>query len=459
MGDRLYVDVSCVRIQAYLGRTTQLRGRRGASAAIAAATRFDPTGPCPFPGASFHEDAGEADGVVNLVVDSPGDTPDATARALAGHVFRRMRALLPAAQFQAVWGMGASYLDAHHRGIGPRLRRGDVVADLPAVPELPYAKVCEQCHLGPAERQIHLGGDESPFVCPDCVMRFDPGTRREARTAERELAETLAITGAATDMAALARLGATDGNRNQVATVFVDGNAFGDFFEHLATGGQRLDAATKGAISKALNAHTRTALAEAVFAVSSDADGGVLCAVPHLVGGDDVLVGLPADRAWMFIRQYLAEFDVRVAETRTLAAAHVADLPHLSASAGLVFAHASHPFHLVVEEAARQLAAAKSLVRGREASVAFADLTTGDHGPPVRLADLDAYADRLTALAGLPPAARQNLAVALRRAPDDTTALRNHAARLGRTAVLDPFLAEGSPIDLAHALTTTRWWT
>ncbi|MGW2320094.1 Cas10/Cmr2 second palm domain-containing protein [Streptomyces sp. NPDC001680] len=459
----LYLDVSCVRIQSYLSRTTQLKGRRGASAAIAAATQLDADAGRELlralPGVAANTEAGEADGVINLVVQdtSVTDSTDTTAREIARTVFRRLRALLPAAEFQAVWATGPSYLDAHHNGIGPRLARGDVLSDLPPVPELPYARPCGMCHLDPAAGTLRLGPDDEQPACADCLARWSPQGRLQGRTAERALATALGHGRLAEDLSDLARLGGRDNGRNHVGTVFVDGNAFGEFFEGLATQGRRVDRDTKTAISRDLNQHTRTALAEAAHSVVRDSDRDTLCVVPYLVGGDDVLVSLPADRAWAFSRRYLSVFATLVAQTRD--AVGVPGLPRLSASAGLVFAHAKEPFHLVVEEAGRRLAAAKSAVRGSAASVAFADLTRGETGAPVRLSDLEAHADALTRLAALPAGSRHTLASRLGSGSTYAeTAVANQALRLGQDDVLAPFLAEEAPIGLDQALRITRWW-
>jgi hypothetical protein len=290
-------------------------------------------------------------------------------------------------------------------------------------------------------------------------MRFSPDTRHESRTMERELLEHLDRSERAENLRALARLGAPGGNRNHLATVFVDGNAFGDFFDQLASHSGKLAPGVKTEISRSLNKDTRAALVEAGISVAvQEIDDTTLSMIPHLVGGDDVLVTLPADRAWLFVIAYLRHFGKSVMATRAQAAASVPELPHLSASAGVVFSHHSEPFHLVVEEATRCLATAKSLVRGQEASIATSDLTTGGSGAPVRLADVEAYADRLTALAELPASARQSLVGALRRNPDDPTVAENQALRLGHAKVTDPFLAAGAPIGLEHALHITRWW-
>ncbi|MFF6815169.1 hypothetical protein ACFZAG_35585 [Streptomyces sp. NPDC012403] len=457
---KLYLDVSGVRIQSYLSRTTHLRGRRGASAALADATRLTDEDARRLFGASLNTEAGEADGVVNLALDAPDDTrgADDLARETAGRVIRHLRKRLPAAEFQAVWAVGTSYLEAHHKVIGPRLREGEVLSDLPPVSELPYTRICERCHLDPVQRKVRLGEGEEPYLCPDCLMRFARRTREDARTAEYRLQERLETPDRPKELPELAAMGAKDTDRNHVATVFVDGNAFGDFFEQLAHRGSRLSPESKARISRGLNEATREALVDAARAVRRpDDDGERLCLIPYLVGGDDVLLSLPADRAWPFVGHYLRSFATRTEAVR--GEAEVPGLPHLSASAGMVFAHHKQPFHLVVEDAATNLAEAKRLVRGQAASVAFSDHTVGHPVHALRLDDLEAYRAALDALTGLPESGRQALAARLRhQAPHAAAATEVHLTRLGRSDVVEPFLAEGAPIGLQQALDLARWW-
>jgi hypothetical protein len=464
--ESLYLDVSAVRIQSYLARTPRLKGRRGASAAIAEATRLTDGHPVLGGRAGINTEAGEADGVVNLVLEH-GD--EGVARALARDVFAHLRKALPGAEFQAVWGTGATYLDAYHGTIGPRLARGDVLTDLPPAHEFPYAVVCRVCHQDPAAVRLPAGvaADDARDACADCEMRYSRKVRVAGEGAENELARALGIPRTADDLADLAGLGAPDTDRNHLGTVFIDGNAFGDFFHHLAQNGRTADAKLKTQISRDLNAHTGTALAEAARAVRRPDDGALLWAVPHLVGGDDVLVSVPADRAWQFTRSYLAAFGRLVEETRQRAG--IPDLPRLSASAGLVFARATHPFHLVVEEAETRLRAAKARVRGAEASVDFVDITDEGRGgsdlpQPVTLATLEASAARLDALAALPASLRANLAKQLQdRTPEEQLRVRNTVDRLGHRDVVAYFWPDAATgaapaIPLEQALRIVRWW-
>ena len=65
---------------------------------------------------------------------------------------------------------------------------------------------------------------------------------------------------------------------------------------------------------EASNAADQEALVAATSAVLRPGEV-LLPVIPHVSGGDDVLLSLPAERAWAFTRIYLASFSGRVADT------------------------------------------------------------------------------------------------------------------------------------------------
>lgn len=141
--------------------------------------------------------------------------------------------------------------------------------------------------------------------------------------------------------------------------------------------------------------------------------------LPHLAGGDDLLVSVPAADAWAFVVTLLSEFSNDIAEaTGTWSAALRQNLP--SMSAGLVFYHKTHPFSDAVRLAGEQLRKAKNATAGSAASVAFLDLTAdGGQSPegrePLTLKYLQANADRFQRTAGLPNSRRAALLDMARR--------------------------------------------
>ncbi|MDT9692648.1 hypothetical protein Q5762_30825 [Streptomyces sp. P9(2023)] len=490
LSTRMYLDVGAVRIQQYLSRTPDLRARRAASAALVTITRIDAKDPLITGRAEVNEEAGQADGVLNLVlINDPAQPYDAAraerhAEALAREVLRRLREELPGAEFRAGWAEASDYPSAY-RMIDAKHRAGTGLESLPAVPEFPLAVPCRVCHAASSTGKASTGDTELPDACADCTRRYSPRARKGGRTQEEKLLAAVQQKVDRTleqvpDLTALTfPRGAEAGNGGltQIATVHIDGNAFGMFFEQLAahgaaSGPRARKLVDKGTISRALNEHTSTALTDAACAVVREDDTRMVV-VPHLVGGDDVLVSLPADRAWPFVLHYLARFNALVEQTRGEVTGFIKKLPDLSASAGIAFSHPTHPFHLLVEAAEQRLRRAKQEVAGAEASVDFVDLTAdGSHGgdfPALRLEHLVDLRTQLDALAALAGSRRAGWESALRsaEAAGNTAAaldvLLRDAERLDCREVVQPFLSiaggVGPAIELRQALRIARWWS
>lgn len=468
-----FVDVAAVRIQSYLGRTTDLKGRRGASAwlshashrAVLPAWVATAVADAGLPvTVEVNREAGEADGLIPLRIPAePAEAAEAVARA----VIAALRQRLPGIWLEARWATGDSYLEAyrimHKTGTGGRLDA------FPPLPDLPMLVTCERCRVDPAVAAIDLHEKRDVPVCADCEARYTDRYRRPGLwrgdvpvSAESDLLDALSLTPrqVVQEFDELAELGETTGNRNHLATIHIDGNGLGALFDQIARHGS---GDLKARVSERVSAATRAALADATAAVLDDTPGRVPV-IPHLVGGDDVLVTVVADRAWRFTTTYLREFANRMRTIDGLAE-HLGDGQPVTASAGLVFTHVRSPFRRAVELAGEALRKAKKDHKGREAAVAWLDVTRdGEQPPPHRaawtsgaLADL---APALTTLAEVAPAGRAVLERLIDPARPALSAarLREHARRLDRDDVLDPFLTHGGPAAVADALSLVRWW-
>ncbi|WP_033326357.1 Cas10/Cmr2 second palm domain-containing protein [Streptomyces yerevanensis] len=484
----VYVDFGAVRIQQYLTRTAGLRGHRAASNRLAQATADASIERVVGRLAEVNPEAGKADGVVGLRFPAPtGDDVGERVRRVQNGVFAHLRRALPGAEFHSVWGQGESYLAVHAHELQPKLRHGRVRHDLPPVAEFPLAVPCRMCHTDPA------AGTEGVLdgvlaLCLDCSMRNV--SRREAvadpRSPEGRLLEEIGLKPAPEDFAGLAALGSAASGRNHLATVAVDGNAFGAFFTALADESSRDSELrkSKATISAALSAATREALAHAALELSLAMDLERLCLVPHVVGGDDVLVSLPADQAWKFTLTFLEEFGSRVhkatAETlgrlnRLRADRGLSELQPPTASAGVVIAHASHPLNLLVESAGQRLSEAKRAFGGQRASVQWLDFTAdgpeAPAHPPLALSVLrtegggeTTASEALSRLVRVPASHRARLTEALRGSGLLTAAAL--ADRVGHLDAVRPFLPpldrlEQPPtcgVGLGAALNLARWW-
>lgn len=513
----VYLDIGFVRIQRYLARTAKLRGRRAASDHLARATDSEAVAaglPPELTGmAKANTQAGRADGVISLRLTphAPDECED-LVRSVTDKVLHGLREKFPGAELEAVWGTGESYLAARVREMAPRQARGEVRVDLPAPAEFPLAQPCRLCHTDPAAVPARVPGvREKQAVCPDCERRlaYDQqamaGERRgdgdasaesrlrawvgcaEAPDTLQELAEhTLDSAGDNTGQDEGGRPAQGGGNARgggsrgtQLATVYVDGNAVGAFFRALASAASASDQMRKAKekISTDLADATDTALQLATEQVmQGPARKGPLLVVPHVVGGDDVLVSLPADRAWTFTLTFLEMFRELLADAAEpvlgLLPAPRPEPP--TASAGIVFAHSTYPMNLVVELAEERLTRAKRATSGTACSVDFVDVTSdgpqGTDDPALPLAALDGRTRAaLTALARTPGNHRRELAAAV-RAHGPLIAARTLGARVGHRRLDDAFDlfvphdsadspdSPPTPISLSHALRIARWW-
>jgi hypothetical protein len=463
-----YLDAAVVRIQPYIARTPDLGLRRGASWMITKATGNDAvdawireTGARQV---ARNPEAGHADGVVALTV------PDGTAAGYATRLLMHLRTLIPAADLQAGWGQAATYLE--FRGDQPR--DGQSLRALSPVADFPLAKTCESCRADPCDR--------SSGMCADCTARSSVAGHRRARPREaghgaadhqvdalgterlvidavgQAVGRTLRPVG---DMSDLAKLGAESGNRNHVATIALDGNGMGGFFAAL-TGYE--DTSIKQRISPEISAATRSALISAACAIAQGTDRS-LAVIPHVLGGDDLVVSVTADRAWPFTRVFLEGFAAAMgaaAERLALSGQLRQRLP--SMSAGVVFAHAKFPYARAVHLAEDALRRAKRDTRGAEPAVSWLDVTTdGEAQPSWRITQtmdaLSRQADVIAALSGISRSGRQALARLLALGTEEESrAAALSWARRNEHPMVATLLETCSITEVRNLVALTRWW-
>ncbi len=426
------MDLGAARIQTWLARTSRLTLRRGASHLLETVTNPDrllqAVGAQEVAQRNPH--APRASGVVHLEVDLPTDaTGEARLSALVTALLLELRREAPALEWQASWAAAQSYGEA--RPLLERARAsGQFPQTLPALAEFPAVRRCDECNLSQVVTRIALAGGERARVCSDCLARHeaagratDEGRRPGVETRlldERKEGPAPDIPDNFSDLAAR-------GEDTQVALVFADGNRIGRFIQEVGDvsyASEALDLATWGALGDALYE-----------------DGRPVPVIPHLVGGDDLLVSVPARWVWPFVRSFLGGFSKQVSE--------VVEGPLPSMSAGIVVCHHSHPFLDQVLHADDLLKAAKAHSRGASASVAYADLTSDASGRVVRLRleELELAAGRLAELAALPRSARSVWQAALDR---------EAVARRG--GKLELFRALQAVMSVDDALLLARWW-
>lgn len=446
MNENHYVDIGVVRIQSWLTRTPKLRGRRGGSTLITQATDPDAisrtlTGIGDV--AAINDEAGRIDGVVSLKLNDPNRSDEAE-RA----VVRHLREHMPGVSVSVTKAQGPNYAKARAESTEPSQEWPAPVAEWPA------GRRCDWCSTWPAVPPEHRAGEQEP-ICAECVSRSKAAGRAERREqmpyAEKHLLEKLETELAVPDeFETLARL---DGKREtHLALVYADGNGIGRFIrETLQSRKPRKQYNLK--LSQKIDDATWESLVGSVREIQRDDEE--LPIVPHTVGGDDVLVSVPARRAWQFVHALLDAFNQHVRQQLQASAGP-------SLSAGVVLHHYTLPLFQINELAKRALRQAKVATYGQEASLAWHDTTRDGHEPidrsAVKFEDLKAYWKALSELAALPNSARKQLDDVAGAFGEASTELHEHAQRVDSAQVVRPFRQPGSPIDLVDALGMARWW-
>lgn len=478
-----WVTVAAVRIHNWIQQTPKLSHMRGASRALSVRTSPTAVGVLDgFPSVEVKERESEVDGVV-VATASDADTAAAYARALLGHLAHE----IPGVQWESWWCEADSYVEAFSRFVDAfadgvsRLRR------FPALLEAGPVMSCLMCRSEPAARAggavTKVVGDDDPEADTTqgagCEVRKNEGTVNKGNPDSSDLRSQ--IPGKlAKDFAELARFGGvTPGSsggalgrkesRNHLATVYADGNGMGAFFQALSSTTLPVTRLQGEAIS-ALNTATRNAVAEAARKIATDPDTAAI--EPHFVGGDDVLVSVPATYAWAFVA-YLARYFEALRDTlhgllakdldatarsrglsfsKPLAnevstsstnedqdirkdprAVELAErIDAISLGIGVTFAHASYPFAEAEGAAGAALKQAKVHARGQFSAIGWVDVTAqfamrGRQPAYVLSAqqardELDIPTEDETARAvfRLTPSARSQLAAILRDEPEAT---------------------------------------
>lgn len=458
--ERMFVDVSVVRVQSYLSRTGDLRGFRGASALVSALTGHAEWESKIPTGARLNTEAGDIDGVVSVEIVTD-DEPATIALRVAHQIVAELRDGLPAAYLSAVHGVGRNYVRAFAQ-MKHRRDTGDLLIDAPPpVAELVLAKPCDRCLSWPAVARISAHSN-NPTVdgdaqgCVDCLARYIDGTKGHHRD-WRPRAESTLLTALRATQPDTIR-GFPDAYEflaegEHLALIYADGNKVGEFIDQSARLPRGLDTAI---LAPAIQDATVTAITEAIAGLWQPIPE-VVPVLPHILGGDDVMITVRAEHAWPIVVHATNRFGQLMKATAAKLTKSGA-LPSLSMSAGIVFFHRKTPFVDVVEFAATQLVDAKTSVRGSLASVTFLDIAAdGARRPPHRpvwpVRELIGWHDALSAVAALPAAHRATLLGLLREGR--IAEARRRIDLQGSTIMVE--LAEDG-LDLRDQLDLARWW-
>ena len=485
-----FASIGVRQIQGYLARSRRLWGRRGASDMLAyltdtsgAADRieersFETAGEIlqGFPGVTVNDDAVDVDSVLNIRGEDPGEVRKAT-KALALNI----KLHLPAAHVHTSLREAAAYHDVI------RAEDEEITAETrqypPSMIEFPLVHHCDECSSGTASEKRETSEDGPQRLCADCLSRLSPRGRNEtlrrsvssrsARQEDREPAlpqgsvqqgfmveqvmlreqKGLEKLGQVEHFKELAQLGdlGPEGARthtgNHVATIFADGNGFGKLFRELRAAAAESEDGLQELrrVSRAVKDATKQALRKAIEEITDDqvAAANRMPAVPHILGGDDILVTVPATRAWPFLIAFLKHLK-QAAEGDAFGSG----AEKVSFSAGMVICKLAYPIGDQVELATALLRTTKEAVRGDDWSFAWLDVTSEGPTPSGRFLTLDDWGriEELRTLARrLGDDERGNAARAtlrqelrIRDERDRTLHLRHRAGRLpGASGLLD----------------------
>ena len=317
------------RIQHYISRTPRLKGQRGASAWLSWATSRDRsyTGPAgrrgaDGSGAELNPEAGQADGA-DLGAPPRGRGPESqVAEALAAH----LRSVLPALESARSGRAGPTLpggLPRSHEGAAGRSRRWSACRRVSGFPAAGILRGVPRRARG--GRPIDIHEQAGLRVCLDCLARYQdlyrrPGLaaagRRGCRSTGRKPASLEALGRDPVDghRAGLRRPGGPRRCRRPAATTSRPSTRTATRSGRSDRIADHGDPEPEGRISAAISAATRDVPAGGHPGGPRRGPARAPCPViPHIVGGDDLLVSVVADRAWPFTHAYLDEFRSRMA--------------------------------------------------------------------------------------------------------------------------------------------------
>lgn len=488
-----WATVAAVRIHGWIVRTPKLSHLRGASKALK-----QHTSPAEFKGLETSGlTVSAAYSSVDGVVVGEAQT-EAEARSFVIRAADQLGERLPGVQWEGWWCEADTYTAAFAKALEPGSGARRLVR-LPVLPDNGLVKSCLMCRSEPAAGLKQASGvldDDSDQAVreqgADCRARSaadkadrlaSAGASLRAQLAGRpaEHFEELARKGGLT-AAAQQSLGRKD-SRNHLATIYADGNGMGAFFHALANTTLKLPTMHKSAIQTVNDCTAQAVLAAA--SVAAPGEPSVAAVEPHFVGGDDVLVSVPAPLAWAFVGELTRAFSEITEELRQLleqdlrqdlatpAATTLAELiDGISISVGMTIAQATYPFIDAHDTAARALRQAKKSTGGRSAVIGWVDLTAQDSlsGQSAFLIDAGQARAQLAPTATRPavfkvaPSARAQLAAILRdrsaasvRDEVEGWAKRQRTLHgFGKDFVQE--LTATTPDQLSQDLSRARWW-
>ena len=445
-----------------------------------------------------NDEAGDIAGVVSVVHKGGREVSKDELHQCADLLMGWLRDGLPNAELEA-YGISTAktYVKAYDKMHAQDCRLGTA---LPLMTDFPGLLPCDECGASPVVDQKPLRDPDTKQVtilrvCDDCAKRLDDHGRQAELASQAELtspskpaspseptdqtawlvARTFLVESkllakitkgrrkrlgdgsdvkAAEDFANLADLQIGSSRSNHLATVWIDGDSIGERFKKLEDPELRRKAVAR------LSQATKHALIKASKAICED-KYDKCPVIPHVLGGDDVVVTLVASKAWRFVRTFLSAFEKRTQQW----------LPGATASAAMVFARQNYPFAAQLDRAEELLGQTKRHAaryrRDRDpektSCVGWVDLTREDSLAisefHLSLDEIAGIKDDLDALDAKVSATQREAWVRLLCDPDTDHArarIYSDARRVGNLPLVRRLFPNNAV--LRQRLEMLRWW-
>ena len=396
-----YLSMGALSIQAWISSTPRLRLMRGASLALEHQTSSNVLGPWLDDkgfSSKVSKAAGEVAGVVVLEVANAEDVDN-----LWSAMVTRFDDSLPGLHWQG-WSQEANtYVEAFaaaggrvdYRSLPPLLEQG-ILRSCPGCRAEPSDVAGKPLSREPGEVNAKTLQDQSSHYGRACTTRIrahEAANDRKLMQWSEPLSnigrepkdfEDLATNGGPAEGART--IGRRD-SRSHLALVLADANRFGALFEQISAAGPQLGGFRTTAV-KEINEQIRESVIQAAMTIAGASRPAVRPIEIHYVGGDDVMVTVPARFAWAFTHHLVRHFGSLMHELLARVpegSAEVSeDIKGLSLGVGLVFAHSSVPIGDARHIAETCLRQAKQVTEAKESAICYTDLTVD--GPATAVA-------------------------------------------------------------------------
>lgn len=272
----------------------------------------------------------------------------------------------------APWPEGATYQDCLAEAFR-QLRRAKDRPGLAALASTPFAMDCQSCSDRPAARLVRLPEGEKEWICEACQAKRD-----HPDSLWKELEEHLHFEfGPATWQPPhdLGEIGTRSRPRGWLGVVYADGNAMGSLIRKI---GLREDFSLFArTVDEAVRGSCHVALARVIG--HRDPSKADFPARILLLGGDDLVVALPAQHALDFVVAVEEEFERHTAKGLADSAFFRHELAGrgLTLSFGVTLCKASFPFRTALDLCEELLKSAKAA--GRSGTGGHAESYTDFH--------------------------------------------------------------------------------